>query len=237
MRADACLRAIGCATAVLWCSATAFAQAHPGSTYAIGGFAVSHQSGVTGESSQTYVAAPGGNTLGWLIGGGVFVASAVSVEGEIASTGLMTARQPSRYGMTFNEERRDRFVSLTARFHLPATGRFRLEPVVGMAITSHQAWSQTDYYRFWLMPQEVLVKGTRQRRQLHATVGPTFGCDARIGGRHVALLPYFRISDSGKPHGFSADSTEPREIESFYPGGYPRWTMRTGVGVRVDFGR
>lgn len=229
------LRSVVFGVAVLCSGATAFAQEHPGSMYAIGGIAVSHQDGPSGESPQTYVTAPGGSTQGWLVGGGVFVASAMSVEVELSSTGVMSARQPSRYGMTFNEERRDRFVSLAARFYLPQVAKFRIEPVVGMVVTHPEAWSQTEYYMDWLTPQQLLVQGPKQQHRLDTSFGLTFGCDVRIGGRHVALLPSFRMSDTGVSHGFYDDSSDHREIGAIYPGGYPKWTLRSGVAVRVDF--
>jgi hypothetical protein len=229
------LRSIVFGAAVLCSGATAFAQERPGSVYATGGIDLSHQAGPSGESPQTYVTAPGGNTRGWFIGGGVFVASAMSVEFELSSTGVMAARQPSRYGMTFNEERRDRFVSLAARFHLPQVARFRIEPVVGMVVTNPEAWSQTEYYMYWQTPQQLLVEGPRLQHRLDTKLGLTFGCDVRIGGGHVALLPSFRMSDTGVSHGFYDDSSDHREIEAIYPGGYPKWTLRSGVAVRVDF--
>lgn len=229
------LRSVVCGLAVLCSGATALAQGRPGSMYAIGGIELSHQAGPSGESRQTYVTAPGGTTRGWSIGGGVFVASPIGVEVEVSSTGWMVSRQPSRYGMTFNEERRDRFVSLAARFHLPQVARVRIEPVVGMVFTHPEAWSQTEYYRYWLTPQELLVMGPRQQHRLDTNMGLTFGCDARIGGRHVALLPSFRMADTGVSHGFYGDSSDRREIGAIYPGGYPRWTLRSGLAIRVDF--
>lgn len=229
------LRSVVCGLAMLCSGATAFAQGHPGSMYAIGGIGLSHQAGPSGESPQTYVTAPGGSTRGWLLGGGVFVASTMGVEVEVSSTGWMASRQPSRYGMTFNEERRDRFVSLAARFHLPPVARVRIEPVVGMVLTHPEAWSQTEYYMYWLTPQQLLVKGPRQQHRLDTNVGLTFGCDVRIGGRHVAFLPSFRMSDTGVSHGYYDDSSDHREIGAIYPGGYPKWTLRSGVAVRVDF--
>ena len=230
------IRSIVCGVAVLCCAATALAQQGPGSIYATGGIALLHQAGPSGgESPQTYVAAPGGSTRGWLLGGGVFIASAVSVEVEFSSTGVMAARQPSRYGMTFNEERRDRFVAVVARFYLPRVAAFRVEPVAGMVITKPEAWSQTERYMYWLMPQQYLVKEPRQRHRLDTSLGLTFGCDVRIGGRHVALLPSFRLSDTGVSHGFYDGSSSRSEIAAIYPAGYPRWTVRSGVAVRVDF--
>jgi len=221
--------------AVLSCAASGFAQERPGSLYAIGGISLPLQGGPSGETPQTYVAAPGGVTRGWLVGGGVLIASAVSAEIEWSSTGLMMARESSRYGMTFNEERRDHFVSLAVRFSLPRTGTVRLEPVVGMVFTNPAAWSQTERYMNWLTPQQVLVKEPRIEHHLDSNIGVTFGCDARVGGRHVALLPSFRMADTGVSHGFYDNSPYDREIGTIYPGGYPRWTIRSGVGIRVDF--
>jgi hypothetical protein len=229
------LRSIAFVAAVLYSGPTAFAQERRGSVYLIGGIGLSHQAGPSGESPETYVTAPGGRTRGWSIGGGVFVASAISAEIELASTGLMTAREPSRYGMTFNEERRDRSVSFAARFYLPQAGRVRVEPVAGIAVTRPEAWSQTDYYMFWLSPQQVLVREPKIQHRLDTTFGLTFGCDVRIGGPRVALLPSFRVTDTGVSHGIYSEFSERREIGAIYPGGYPKWTVRSGVGVRVDF--
>lgn len=222
--------------AMVCAGASASAQYRTGSMYAMAGIGLFQQDGPSGESPQTYVTAPGGKTRGWMVGGGVFVANFVSLEAEFSRTGVMRSRQPSRYGMTFNEERRDQFVSFAGRFHFPAMGAFRVEPIVGIVITKPQASSQTDYYMFWLTPQQRLVIGPRLEHRLDAHLGVTFGCDVRVGGRRVGLLPSFRVSDTRISHGFYDDSTADRsEISSIYPGGYPKWTMRAGVGVRVDF--
>jgi hypothetical protein len=228
-------RLITFAAAVLCSSVTVFGQERPGSLYVIGGIGLSHQAGPSGESPQTYATAPGGTTRGWSIGGGVFVARAVSTEVELSSTGWMTAREPSRYGMTFNEQRRDRSVSFAARFHVPPAASVRVEPVVGLAVTRPEAWSQTEFYMFWLTPQQFLVTEPRQQHHLDTKVGLTFGCDVRIGGRHAALVPQFRLADTGSSHGIYAGSSDRREIGSIYPGGYPKWTLRSGIAVRVDF--
>jgi hypothetical protein len=229
------LRSIVFAAVALCFAATASAQDRAGSVYVIGGIALLHQDGATGETPQTYVTAPGGWTRGWLVGGGVFVASPVSVEVEWSRTGVMAARQPSRYGMTFNEERRDQFVSFAARFYLPRAGAVRVEPVAGLVITRPEAWFQTEYYMYWMTPLERLVREPRQQHRLDTNVGVTLGCDVRIGSRRMALLPSFRLSDTGVSHGFYGDSSHHREIGEIYPGGYPKWTVRSGVAVRVDF--
>jgi len=182
----------------------------------------------------TYVTAPGGTTQGWLVGGGVFLAGVMSIEGELASTGWMKSTQPSRYGMTFNEERRDRFLSLLARFSFPRGARFRVEPVAGLIVTKPEAWSQVDYHDFSL-PAILRERGPRLRHQLDTAIGLTFGCDVRMGGRHVALLPYFRMSDTGVSEGRYDASSDRREIGAIYPGGYPKWTLRAGAALRLDF--
>ena len=219
--------------ALVACSLPASAQER-GALYVFGGLALTHQSGAEDGASQTYVTAPGGRTGGWLAGAGVVVASALSVEVEASSTGLMTAREPSRYGMTFNEERRDRFLAVAARVSVPLGSSVRLEPVAGVVVTRAKAWTQIDYEQIGL-PTVAVVHGPRLEHRLDTAVGVTFGGDIRIGARHVALVPSFRMSDTGVSHGYYAGSTDRREIAAIYPGGYPRWTMRAGAAVRIDF--
>ena len=218
---------------VLGGSLPALAQ-HAGSPYLFAGGGISHQDGPTGNVPVTYVTAAGGTTPSWLVRGGIFVASGMSIEGELSSTGWMKSTQPSRYGMTFTEERHDRFVSVGARFSFPRGARFRIEPVAGLIVTKPEAFSQVDYYDF-SVPARLLERGPRLEHQLDTNVGITFGCDARIGGRHVALQPYFRMSDTGVSEGRYDASSEPREISALYPGGYPKWTLRAGAALRVDF--
>lgn len=206
-----------------------------GDIYAVGGLAVTHQQGPSGESPETYVTAPGGTTRGWLIGGGVFVASAVALDVEVSSTGWMESRQPSRYFMTFNEHRRDRFIAIAARIPWPRTGRVRIEPVAGVVFTRPEAWGQTERDTYWLMPPQRLEIEPRQDRGLGTGVGVAAGADLRLGGRHAAVLPSFRLMQSGVSGGRYDDSSEPRDLGSVYPGGYPKWTMRWGVALRVDF--
>src|SRR3954467_9035105 len=78
--------------------------------YVQGGATLNHQAGDSGTVQETYVAAPGGTTFGWLIDGGVRIASRASVAVEFSSTGAMTATEPSRYFITYEESRRDRFL-------------------------------------------------------------------------------------------------------------------------------
>ena len=116
-------------------------------------------------------------------------AQSISVEGEWSSTGMMSAREPSRYGMTFNEERREWCFGANVRFHSRPGRSVDVEPVVGLAILRNRGWSQVEYYRYWLMPQQVLEIGTREPYARRTSFGITGGVDLRLGGRHVAPCP------------------------------------------------
>jgi hypothetical protein len=218
-----CLGLVGAAAALA--SARAQAQERTGSSYVIAGSTFSRQEGVTGETSVTYVTAPGGTTSGWTVAAGVFVSRGLSLEGEVSSTGMMRAREPSRYGMTFNEERRDRFFGVNARFHVPLSGRVCLEPMAGFVVIRHERWSQTEYLQYWLTPQQTSIVGPRVREDLPTRTGLSAGADLRLGGEHLALVPSFRVR--------VADLGE--EIVSAYPGGFPRWTISPGISARIRF--
>ena len=52
----------------------------------------------------------------------------------------------------------------------------------------------------------------------------------------VAVVPSFRFSDTGVTSGkYDADFSSERDIGAIYPGGYPHWTYRAGVGLRINF--
>ena len=212
-------------TAVIAVVSPVFAQEEAGAFYLQGGVMFPHQDGVTGESSQTYVAAPGGTTTGWAAGAGVFAAPYLSIEGELSSTGMMTAREPSRYFITYNEERRDRFFSGNVRFHVPPAFPVHLEPLVWLAFVDHQGWSTTE--RIVFFPQQHVEIDQRRAHDLPTSVALTTGADLLIGGRHFGVLPSFRwIIRLG-----SGDF----DITATYPGGFPRYTVSGGVLARVSF--
>ena len=94
------MRSIATVVLTIAMAGSATAQEHAGGGYAFGGIVSIRQPGPTGEAPQTYDTAPGGATIGWLIGIGAFVTPVASVEFEISSTGLMTAREPSRRSST-----------------------------------------------------------------------------------------------------------------------------------------
>ena len=211
------------------------AQGQPPSDrlYLEGGATLNHQSGDSGTTYETYVTAPGGTTLGWLVGGGVGIGRRASVAVEYSSTGTMTATEPSRYFTTFQETRRDRFLIVGVRYVMPASRVLAFEPMAGLAITFTEASSQAIYTD----PFSPRPAGPKVTHDLNPGVGPAFGCDVRVGGGRVAVVPGFRIIRSAISSGRYDDINSPgdREISSIYPGGYPEWTTRASVAVRVAF--
>lgn len=206
-------------------TASASAQDRTGSVYLHGGLTLPQQEGVSGQADhQTYVAAPGGRTAGWLFGAGAFLVRHLSVEGEVASTGVMEARQPSRYGMTFNEERRERFFSGNLRAHLGGGG-VQLEPVVGFTVVQGTQWSRTEYERLTPAGGTRTEVSDRFRNDLPRRYALSFGLDARIGGPRLAVVPSFRVHVASVPD----------EMVPIYPGGVNRWTFSPGVLARVEF--
>jgi len=203
----------------------AAAQERTGAVYVLGGVTVSHQDGAADQDSQIYITAPGGTTAGWTVGGGVFVARHLSVEGEWAWSGVMTASEPARYGMTYVEERRDRMLGVMVRFHTRPAGGIDIEPVAGVAAVAHDRWSTTEINRPWLPSDQAVEVGPRIRCDTVTGAAFAGGVDVRIGSGRVAVVPGFRVRAV----------TRGEDLVAYYPGGFPRWTIGAGVGVRVSF--
>lgn len=201
------------------------AQERPGAAYIHGGVTVGHQDGAEDGESQIYITAPGGTAVGWAVAGGVFVARHVSIEGEWAWSGMLTAREPSRYFVTYIEERRDRSLGVLVRLHITPGSRVDVEPVAGVAAVAHDRWSATETNRPWLPPGQDVEVGPRV--QYDTVTGAAFvgGVDVRIGGGRFAVVPGFRVRAV----------TRGEELMAYYPGGFPRWTVAGGVSARVVF--
>jgi hypothetical protein len=206
------------------CRAVAPDPPSRGSVYLHGGIAFPWRPGATGEQAQTYVAEPGGRTTGWVAGGGAFLYDFLSLEGELSMTGTMKAVEPSRYFMTFVEERRDLYVVANARFHVRLSAVLRLEPVVGFAVVRREAWSRVDRLRYRGPDDWGIEPGMRERESLPPGVGLSFGADLRIGGQRVAILPSFRV--------FRVTVSD--EFANRYPGGASGWTVRPAILLRID---
>lgn len=203
----------------------AMAQKRAGTVYVLAGLTVALQDGASDGEYQIYITAPGGTTLGWSVAGGVFVASHVSVEGEWSWTGMMSAREPARYGMTYVEERRDRLLGAIVRFHTRPGRRVDIEPLAGVAAVRHDRWSQIETYRSYLPPERAVEIGPRIRYDMLTSAAVIVGVDLRAGGRHVAFVPSFRVRAT----------TRGEDIVAYYPGGFPKWSISGGAHVRFDF--
>jgi hypothetical protein len=214
------------AAMVLVCGAAgASAQERPGAVYISGGVTAAHQDGAEDGDGQIYVTAPGGTAAGWSAGGGVFVARHVSIEGEWSWSGTLTAREPSRYFVTYIEERRDRSLGALVRFHITPGAAVDIEPVAGVAVVAHDRWSTTETSRSWLPPGQDVEVGTRI--QYDTVTGAAFvgGVDVRFGGGRFAVVPGFRVRAVSRGE----------DLVAYYPGGFPRWTIGGGVSARVVF--
>jgi hypothetical protein len=226
---EAILRTVtrGLAVTVLVLAAArgAAAQERQGAVYVLGGVTITHQDGAADGESQLYITAPGGTTAGWVVGGGVFVARHVSVEVEWSWSGLMTAREPSRYGLTYIEERRDRLLGGMVRLHTRPARGVDIEPVVGVAAVAHDRWSTTEASRPYLPPDQSLEIGPRIRYDTVTGAAFVGGLDVRIGNSRVAVVPGFRFRAV----------TRDEDLMAYYPGGFPRWAIGGGICVRLGF--
>jgi hypothetical protein len=201
------------------------AQERAGAWYVQAGAAVVGEDGPSTETSVTYLTAPGGTTWGWLAAGGLFLGDHVSVEGERSGTGVMDAREPSRYGMTFDAERRRMFLTGNLRVHLRPGTPVDIEPIVGAGVAWHGGNTRTEFYRPWLPPGQQVETGPRVEHDTLATACLVLGADARLGGPRVALVPSLRVRAS----------TSNDELASRYPGGVPRWSIAGGMSIGIAF--
>jgi hypothetical protein len=202
-----------------------------GRTYVEGGAALTHQAGPSGNSPETYVTAPGGTTTGWFAGAGVSLGERVAVIADWTRTGRMTAIEPSRYFMTFHEHRRDQILTVGVHLVLASTRWFAIEPAAGLALTFADARSRREYVDPFF-PRETEPPVTHE---LDTGIGPMFGVALRVGTARVAIVPSYRLLRTGIGGGHYDDlpGSPAVDIESIYPGGYPEWTMRLGVALRV----
>lgn len=206
---------------------TVFAQERPGRAYVLAGPSAMHLQGAGDGEPVVYVTAPGGTTLGWQLAAGVFVSSKISLEAEGASTGFVEAREPSRYGMTFHEERRNRFLGVNVRFHARIGRHVDVEPLLGVALLRQDGWSQTEYHDWPVpTPESPVEWGPRERREPATAGAVSGGLDFRLGGRRVALVPSLRVR---KPF------HEPEQPGPYYPNESLDLSFAVGLNARIDF--
>ena len=99
----------------------------------------------------------------------------------------------------------------------------------------YEAWSQVDYVTVSALPPP--PPGPRLSHDLATSFGPAFGLDAGIGSGRLSVVPSFRLLRTAVSTGRYDDTPDSpsNEIGSIYPGGYPEWTLRPGVSVRLRF--
>ena len=203
----------------------AAAQESRGVVQVAAGVSFPHQAALQAGSPPPF-AAPGGTTVGWLVGGGVFLSPRLSLEVEASRTGVMRARATGRHDTSEVSTRRDRFVSFGLKAHLPSA--VHVEPVAGFVLVGTEGTfsSFTGSFRGYF--------------PLAWNPGLMFGADVRIGGRHVALVPGLRFVFTGVPNvteciiGFAGEPLCAQQ-ERQWEGQYPQWTQRPSVTLGVNF--
>jgi hypothetical protein len=204
----------------------AAAQESRGVVYVAAGMSFPHQAALQAGSPPPF-AAPGGNTVGWLVGGGVFLSPRLSIEVEASRTGEMRARETGRHETSEVSTRRDRFVSFGLKAHLPPSA-VHVEPVAGIVLVGNEGTFSSFSGDF------------RGYFPLAWNPGIVFGADFRIGGRHLAVVPGLRFVFTGVPNGttciigFSGQPLCARQ-EPRWEGPYPQWTQRPSVTLGVNF--
>jgi hypothetical protein len=218
-------RVVVAVLALLLCAALpplASAQTErPGAVYVSALLNVPWSQGLTEDTYQIYVLPPGGWSLGWSVLGGVFVAPRASVEFEFSRTGIVDRTEPSRYGYTYYEERRDNFFTTALRLHTRPQRSLDIEPVVGFDVVKEENWRTEDYLPYTGYPGPV-THYPRSKSTVPAVPGFSTGVDLRIGSGHTAFVASFRIHRTFWRQTGDFDETK-------------RWTLRPGAGLRVSF--
>jgi hypothetical protein len=223
------MRYFTCALIVAaWVEAAA-AQQSPGDIYATAGVAFPHQAALDPGSAPPFPA-PGGTTVGWLVGGGVLLPAQFALEVELSRTGTMHSSHQGRHDTGEIATRRDWFLSFGLKKYFgPST--FRIEPIGGVVLVGDEGTYQTTLRS---------VFSSRGYYPLDWVPGVMFGVDFRIGGSRVAITPGLRYAFTAVPAGEDcviAFSGEPlcREDAQRWMFLHPRWTQRPSVALRVDF--
>lgn len=200
------------------------AQSAESRGYVFAGLSVPFQQGVTTDEYRTYLAAPGGWSVGILVGGGARVTDFFSVEGALHRTGVMEAIEPSRYFITYSAERRDTIIAMGARVHLHISKRVALEPVGSLEFVREESWLAQ---RRDVMPGSPSDGDLSQHSPFVNSWGRGLagGMDVRFGRGHLAALPGVRV------HRFWRGE----DAVSTWPGGRSNWGMELVMAARVDF--
>jgi len=226
---DPMVRYLACALIVSGWAGAAAAQQSPGDIYVAAGVSFPHQPAPVIQSAPPFPA-PGGLTVGWLVGGGVFVSSKLSLEVEASRTGTMHASHTGRHDTSEVSTRRDWFLSFGVKAHVGDASGFRLEPIAGVVLVGDEGTYENG----------LGASSYRGYHPLDWVAGVLFGVDFRIGGRRLAFTPGLRFAFAGVPTGVDclilrSGEAECRDDAERWKYGHPRWTYRPSVALRVDF--
>jgi hypothetical protein len=194
--------------------------------YVFGGATGVWEEGATRDESRTYLEAPGGWSGGIVIGGGVHLARAFSIEAEWQRTSVMEQIEPSRYFITYSAQRRDTMIGFGGRGHVRVSGQVVFEPVAVFEFVREESW---------LAERRDVTPGQPSEGDLtdHAPfvnswgTGLAGGVDLRAGGKHLAVLPGLRF------HRFWRDAQG--DASGTWPGGVSKWGAEVSVALRADF--
>jgi hypothetical protein len=224
------MRYVACALIVIACGDTAAARQSAGDVYAIGGVTFFHQASLDPGSAPPFPA-PGGDTVGWLVGGGVALPSRLAIEAEVSRTGTMHSSHTGRHDTSEVATRRDWFLSLGMKRSFGPSAAVRLEPIAGVVLLGDEGTYEAT----------LGSSGYRGYYPLDWVPGVMFGVDLRIGGRQIAFTPGVRFAFTGVPTGRDClISNRSGQAECFEDAQrwmflHPQWTRRPSVAVRVDF--
>jgi hypothetical protein len=219
------------------------ALAQDDAVYINAGVSFPHQAEPDPGLTRPPFSAPGGSSVGWLVGAGVFVSPRLSIEGELSRTGAMTSEQEGR-GFVEKGERRDWFVSVGLKGHVPLGSALTVEPVGGIVFVrgdvTFEGFRFQTRFSGGQAVTEVVPTGNGYV-ELDWNPGLMFGVDVRIGGQRLAFVPGVRFAFTGVPDGstcvigFAGDPICSESGEPYLPGFYPRWTQRPSVALAVNF--
>ena len=220
------------------------ARAQDDAGYINAGVSFPHQAEPAPELTRPPFSAPGGSSVGWLVGAGVFVSPGLSIEGELSRTGAMASEQEGR-GFVEKGERRDWFVSVGLKGHVKLGSALTVEPVGGIVfvrgdVTFEGFQFQTTRLSGGQAVTELVPTGNGYV-ELDWHPGLMFGVDVRIGGQRLAVVPGVRFAFTGIPDGstcvigFRGDAICSESGKPYFPRFYPRWTQRPSVALAVNF--
>jgi hypothetical protein len=228
------MRCLACAIIVLAWADSTHAQQSAGDIYTTAGVAFPCQAALDPASAPPFPA-PGGMTVGWLAGGGVFLPAGFSLEGELSRTGTMTSSHDGRHYTGQSATRRDWFLSVGLKRHFDLRSTFGVEPIVGLVLVGDQGTYENTHGSAF---------GTENRYSGYYPIdwvhGVMFGVDFRIGGRRLAFTPGLRFAFTNVPTGqdcvvLSSGGAECRDDAERWKYRHPRWTLRPAAALRVVF--